>query len=70
MTLREWMDKKGFTQTQAAAVLGVPQGDVSGYLRGRMPTVERALQFEERTDGDVRPVDWVKSRTQSLTEGA
>lgn len=66
MTLREWMDRDGLTQARAAEILGIAQAEVSMYLRGRMPTVERALKFEKATDGDVRPVDWVKGRIRTL----
>lgn len=69
MTLREWMDRDGLTQARAAEILGIAQAEVSQYLRGRIPTLERALRFEERTSGDVRPMDWSKERTRALSEG-
>lgn len=65
MTLREWMDRGGMTQARAAEILGIAQAEVSMYLRGRTPTLERALKLEAATGGDVRPVDWVQKEGQS-----
>jgi predicted transcriptional regulator len=59
MTLREWMDREGLTQAKAGARLGIKQAEVSMYLAGRTPTLERALLFEAKTGGKVKPKDWV-----------
>lgn len=69
MTLREWMDRDDLTQARAAEILGIAQAEVSQYLRGRMPTLERALRFEKATNGAVPPKDWLP-QNQPKPEGA
>lgn len=68
MTLREWMDKEGLTQVRAAEALGIAQAEVCMYLKGRTPSLERALRFEKATNGALKVKDWVKPPTAS--EGA
>lgn len=69
MMLREWMDRDGLTQARAAEILGIAQAEVSQYLRGRIPTLERALRFEKATNGDVTTRDWLPQE-QPKNEGA
>lgn len=46
------------SQTAFAETSGVPQQDISKYLRGRMPRPERIKQIHEATKGAVAPADW------------
>lgn len=59
------MRKEGLTQVRAADVLGIAQAEVSMYLNGRTPSLERALRFEKATGGAIRPMDWVTKEARS-----
>lgn len=58
MTLAEYLEAHGMSQTAFAETSGVPQQDISKYLRGRLPRPERIRQIQEATNGAVALADW------------
>lgn len=48
--LREYMEERGLTQKQLAALLGVEQPTISDWINGKMtPTAKRLLVISKRT---------------------
>lgn len=59
MDLKTWLTKKGMTQRDFAAEVGVTESAVSHYLRGRIgPSRVLALRIEEFTKGAVGVDEW------------
>ena len=58
MKLAEYLQAHEMSQTAFAHASGVPQQDISKYLRGRMPRPERIKQIHAATGGKVAPADW------------
>jgi transcriptional regulator with XRE-family HTH domain len=60
MTLKDWMQKEGLTQPEAAKRLGASQQDVSRWVLGKNePTLRMALSIEKKTRGAVTAADLV-----------
>ena len=54
MTLKEWRQREGLTQTLAGARVGIDQGRFSAYEAGRSkPTGETIRRIERATNGAV-----------------
>jgi len=64
MNLSDYLKEAKQTQEKFANALGVTQGMVGFWLKGKPPTVERCIQIEKLTAGqvrceDLRPdIDW------------
>lgn len=65
MTLNEYLNKHGLTQSEFAVALGVTQGAVWHWLSGRKPvSAESCIAIERLTAGEVRcedlrpDIDW------------
>ena len=63
MTLRDYLQQEGLTQAQFAAKIGVRQGTVSYYVRGRVPSTEVLSAIVRETEGQVRWEDFVDAGT-------
>jgi transcriptional regulator with XRE-family HTH domain len=60
MTLKEWMQKEGLTQSEAAKRLGASQQNISNWALGKNePTLRMALAIEKKTRGAVTAADLV-----------
>lgn len=68
MTLSDYLKESGLTQMSFARQLGVAQGTVAFWLHNKPPTIERCIQIEKLTAGQVRceelrpDVDWAYLR--------
>lgn len=59
MTLKEWIEKKGLRQRDAASVLGIPESVVSRLIQGKnQPALATAMQIAKATKGAVKVEDW------------
>jgi len=59
MTLTDYLETTGTTETAFAAALGVSQVTVHRYVKGkRFPDKDTILRVEVLTKGAVRPADW------------
>lgn len=63
MKLTDYLKESQTTQDDFAERLGVTQGMVGFWVRGKPPTPARAVQIERATQGavtrqDLRPDDW------------
>lgn len=60
MTLKEWLDLTGATQTELSAETGIPQALLSKYVVGRQrPHIDNAVAIERATKGKVPVEQWV-----------
>lgn len=58
--LRDWIDRRGFNQVEAADRLGMTEGFISFLLNGhRRPSLAMAVKIEESTG--IPASAWVKS---------
>lgn len=68
---RDWMSRRGFNQSEAAAFFGWHESVISQYLsRDRRPNLTNALLIEEHTG--IPPKAWMsrerdKSREMAVT---
>lgn len=75
MRLNEYLKSKGITQTEFGQKLSPPmtQMHISHVINGRVRiSLERAVEIEEMTGGEVSVRDWVRrvARTGSHQEAA
>lgn len=69
MTIREWVDRSGLTQSAAAAALRVPHRTLVGWLAyGRTPSLLRIREIERRTGGSVTAADWTRDAARRERE--
>jgi hypothetical protein len=60
MTLKEWLESTGTTQTLLADKTGIPQALLSKYVVGRQrPHIDNAVAIEKETGGKVPVESWV-----------
>ena len=54
LDIGELMEKRGLTQEEAGAVLGLPQSSVSNLVRGKLEkfTIDRLLRYMRKLDYD------------------
>lgn len=61
LVIREILDKEGMSLRGLAAVLGVPNGSMGDYYRGRtIPPLAIAVQIEDYFEGEVLPRYWLE----------
>ena len=55
LSIGELIEKRGLTQAEAGAVLGLPQSSVSNLVRGKLEkfTLDRLLRYMRKLDYDV-----------------
>jgi DNA-binding transcriptional regulator YdaS (Cro superfamily) len=76
MNLADYLKTSKVTQMEFARNLGVAQGTVGFWLHNKPPTLERAIQIEKATNGQVtceelRPdVDWAYLRATRCEKAA
>lgn len=62
MNLKEFRDKKKWTQQNFADFVGCPQASVSQWERGDFVPSKRMIHvIEEKTNGWIKPADWFPS---------
>ena len=60
MRLSDFLLRKGLSQVEFAALIGVDQATVSRYVTGdRLPSLPVSLRIREVTKGWVKPDDFV-----------
>lgn len=60
MTLKEWLESTGTTQTVLAKKTEIPQALLSKYVVGRQrPHIDNAVAIEKATAGKVPVESWV-----------
>lgn len=55
LSIGELIEKRGLTQEEAGAILGLPQPSVSNLVRGKLEkfTIDRLLRYMRKLDYDV-----------------
>ncbi len=55
LSIGELIEKRGLTQEEAGAILGLPQSSVSNLVRGKLGkfTIDRLLRYMRKLDYDV-----------------
>ncbi len=55
LSIGELIEKRGLTQEEAGAILGLPQPSVSNLIRGKLEkfTIDRLLRYMRKLDYDV-----------------
>ena len=55
LSIGELIEKRGLTQEEAGAILGLPQSSVSNLVRGNLEkfTIDRLLRYMRKLDYDV-----------------
>lgn len=67
--LRQYRKKMNLSQGALAGFLGVAQSTLCAYeLCRRFPTLERALEFEERTGQGVKALDLINPKKKQGIE--
>jgi 3,4-dihydroxy 2-butanone 4-phosphate synthase/GTP cyclohydrolase II len=58
MTLSQWLEQTGTTQTRLADLLGISQGRVSQLIKGAVPSFDLVMKIAEVTRNKVQAADF------------
>lgn len=60
MTLKDWIEKRGITQSDFARRVGVQQSTVNKIIHGhRKPSMRVAYAIEVATNGAIKSESWL-----------
>ena len=67
LSIEELIEKRGLTQAEAGAILGLPQSSVSNLVRGKLEkfTIDRLLRYMRKLGYDVTISFKSKSREEA-----